>query len=514
MMHMNNSMIKLAGVVSACAMLAACGNDFSNPVGDTSSDSGSADLSKFVALGDSLTAGYADSALYKMGQENSYPAILAGQFEMVGGGEFSQPLMSDNLGGLLIGGNPLPDFGNRLVLNAATESPEAIEGDPMTDVAMPLTGSFNNMGVPGAKSYHLRAPGYGALAGLTTTPATANPYFVRFASSTSTTMIADAAGQQPSFIVLWIGNNDVLSYATGGGTGADQTGNPDPTTYGLEDITDPTAFAGIYSQLVGAFTTANPDVQGVLVNIPDVKSIPFFTTVPHNPVPLDQATADQLNTAYAAYNGGLDLALAGGASAIGLTQEEVDARKISFSAGAGNAVVILDEDLTDLTTLSGVNPAFAALTNMRQATAEDLLVLTSRLKIGEESVEGNPASVWGLGVPLADEDVLVASEITAIETATAAFNAAISSAADANPNLVLFDASAKLAELKASGIDYETGLITATYATGGGFSLDGVHPTARGYAVVANGIIDTINSTFEASIPRVDPGAYSTVFLK
>ena len=68
--------------------------------------------------------------------------------------------------------------------------------------------------------------------------------------------------------------------------------------------------------------------------------------------------------------------------------------------------------------------------------------------------------------------------------------------------------------MKASGIDYGTGKIEATYATGGGFSLDGVHPTARGYAVLANGIIDTINSSFSANIPKVDPGARTTIFLK
>jgi len=47
----------------------------------------------------------------------------------------------------------------------------------------------------------------------------ANPYFIRFASSPSTTVIADAAGQSPTFFTLWIGNNDVLSYATAGGDG-------------------------------------------------------------------------------------------------------------------------------------------------------------------------------------------------------------------------------------------------------------------------------------------------------
>jgi lysophospholipase L1-like esterase len=503
-MHINKSINKLIAVFSTTLLLVACEEDFSNPVDDTSSYSaGTADLSKVVTIGDSLTAGYADSALYLSGQQNSYPAVLAEQFATVGGGSFTQPLMNDNLGGLLLGGNPLTDFANRLVLDAATQSPEPIAGTPTTDVAAPLTGSFNNMGVPGAKSFHLAASGYGDVTGLATE--TANPYFVRFASSATTSMIADAAAQVPSFFVLWIGNNDVLSYATTGGTGTDRTGNPNPATYDSNDITDPTAFAGVYAQLVGAFTTVNANVQGVLVNIPDISSIPFFTTVPHNPVPLDQATADQLmdnTTGYGAYNLGLDAAFASApcVGLTGVTQDEIDRRKISFTAGAGNAVVILDESLTDLT------PCNAALTNMRQATENDLILLTTRTTIS--------AGVGGTATPLTDSEVLTATEISSISVATSAYNTSIKAIADANPNLVHFDAAAMLATLKASGIDYGTGKIEATYATGGGFSLDGVHPTARGYAVVANGIIDTINSSFGANIPRVDPGERTTIFLK
>ena len=79
---------------------------------------GSADFSTYVSLGNSLTAGFADGALYKISQENSTPAILAQQFAALGnGGSFTQPLMNDNIGGLLVGGNQLPGFGPRLVLN-------------------------------------------------------------------------------------------------------------------------------------------------------------------------------------------------------------------------------------------------------------------------------------------------------------------------------------------------------------------------------------------------------------
>ena len=507
---MKNKSIKFAGLAISIAVISACSAEFENPIGDQNHSTGTADFSQFVAVGDSLTAGYADNALYQSGQEKSMPAILAQQFSKAEGvnREFKQPLMNDNLGGLLFGGTANPEFGNRLVFDAATESPEPIAGEPTTEVlaTAPLTGPFNNMGVPGAKSFHFGASGYGNSAGLLTDPVTANPYYARFASATDATVIGDAASQQPSFFVMWVGNNDALAYATSGGIGTDQNGNLDPTSYGSDDITDPTVFAGTYDQLIGAITAANPNAKGVLVNIPDVSTIPFFTTVPHNPVPLDQTTADALNdiTAYGGYNAGLGLALQGGA----ITEEEYNRRLITFSASSNNALVIIDEDLTDLT---GLNPA---LTNMRQATGDDLILLTSSSLIGIPAIAGDLTKLWGISAPFLDEHVLTETEVETVETARAAFNAKIKSTADGNANFLFYDSAAAMAELKNDGVAYGTGYIDANYVTGGGFSLDGVHPTSRGYAVVANQMIDVINTGFGANVPKVNPGGYSTVALK
>src|SRR5699024_11784538 len=107
-------------IASACLALVACETDFEDKVTDEGFyDSGSANLSAFVAVGNSLTAGYADNALYKTGQENSFPNILASRFAFAGGGEFKQPLMADNYGGLLLGGNKISD--SRIILGIECE---------------------------------------------------------------------------------------------------------------------------------------------------------------------------------------------------------------------------------------------------------------------------------------------------------------------------------------------------------------------------------------------------------
>lgn len=480
-------LLLLAGIVTGCNS----DDDSGAPVVESVEyTSGSADFSNYVALGNSLTAGYTDGALFMAGQNNSIPNILAQQFELAGGGEFTQPTVNDNIGGLLLQGNPVES--PRLFFNGA--GPERLSATATTEIGNILSGSFNNMGVPGAKSFHLLAPGYGNIAGLAT--GQSNPYFVRFASNPGTTILQDALSQQPTFFSLWIGNNDVLSYATSGGAGVYQQDNLDPSTYGGNDITNPDVFAQTYTGLVAALTATGAD--GVVANIPNVVSVPYFTTVPHNPVPLDAATAAGVNQAYLQYNGGLQQALAGGV----INAEEASARTISFAEGK-NAVVIEDESLTNLSPLG--------LPSYRQATAEDLLVLPSSSFIGT-TVEGNPQLINGVTVPLGDKWVLLPSEQQDVQDATVAFNAIIKNVADQN-GLAFVDVNAILNELATDdGVNFDEYSLNSRLVFGGAFSLDGVHPTARGYAYLANKFIEAINQTYGSNLPPVKAVDYNTIY--
>src|SRR5690606_31111105 len=196
-----------------------------------------------------------------------------------------------------------------------------------------------------------------------------------------------------------IGGNDVLSYATSGGTGVYQLGNFDPSTYGGSDITDPNVFAASFEASVQALTSSG--AKGVVANVPYITSLAHFTTVPYNPVPLDAATAGFLNSAsaYGAYNAGIQGAFAYLVSLGAISQSDADMeivkRTITFSESPSNAVVIMDDDLTDLT---GINPA---LVSMRQATENDLLVLPAMSFIGTLAIPGNPQTVNGVAIPLA-----------------------------------------------------------------------------------------------------------------
>lgn len=475
--------------------LVACEPELENSIEDTGTySSGAADFSKYVSVGNSLTAGFADGALYLEGQKYSYPNIMADRFSYAGGGIFTQPLVSDNTGGMILGGAPEDDFPNRLVLSGDPLAPSLLPGTPTTHMSNVLTGPFNNVSAPGTKSFHLGANTYGNPGAL---PA-ANPYYIRFASSTSATMIGDAVAQNPTFFSLWIGNNDILSFATSGGIGVDQSGNLNPASYGENDITDPNVFASVYNDLLNALTANG--AKGVVMNLPSVTSIPYFTTVPYNPIPMDAATATGTNGAYAAYNGGLAAAMGGGL----INAAELTQRTINFTAGQ-NALVIEDESLTNLSALS--------LPSIRQATAADLILLTTAPLIGTLADPTNPTSVIGVGVPLNDGQALTANEISMIANAQTAYNNSISSLSSSNPDVVLVDVKSAMQQLSNGGLSFDGGIITSEFATGGGFSLDGVHPTARGYAFIANIILKRINEEFGATVPLTNPGTYPTVYI-
>ncbi|HHU58219.1 MAG TPA: hypothetical protein GXZ39_07985 [Bacteroidales bacterium] len=230
-------------------------------VDEFEASSGSLDLSSYVALGDSYSAGYVDGALGRETQVESLPAILAQQFALAGGGAFTQPLMPE---GKSIGGTAIDEQGtlngyfqlqvvNQQLTPVPTVGDMEVFGDIVGD-----QGPFNNMAVPGAKASHLLTP-------LFSTPEVGNPYFVRFASNPGqSSVLSDALRAQPTFFSLWIGGNDVLTSAIAGGS---------------DDITPPQEFAAYINLLMEALAAEGR--PGVIANIPSIEALPYFSFAGH-----------------------------------------------------------------------------------------------------------------------------------------------------------------------------------------------------------------------------------------
>ncbi len=499
----------LISVMFSCANeeldeLRNLGNEDNGPL--PALTAGTADFSTYVSIGNSLTAGFSDGTVFLAAQQNSFPTILSQQFNLVGGGSFTQPLVNDNFGGLALAGNRIAD--PRFVTVGGPPTPlESVIGPVTvtTDIVLNNpTGPFNNMGVPLASSFHLLAPGYGNIANLSA--GLANPYFIRMTGATPDASIMELAmAQSPSFVTLWIGANDVLGYATGGASSGAPTPQP--------------VFDGAIAQIMSALG----DVQGVMANIPNVTDLPFFTTVPNNALALDATTAASLTGFFQAVTG----IFAQGLIAQGVPPNDALAlaSQYSLTFNEGPNRFLID-----------VPPSASNPLGFRQMTEEELLilridqaalaqgygsvVLTNEvlqvlgiLQAGGTITPAQGALVIGAVSGIDDGDALDTDEITEISTAISGFNATIQAAAAA-AGFGFMDANSIFQQMATTGYSDGNFTLTTNLVTGGGVSLDGVHPTSRGYGLVANEMMKAIDaaygSNFEASGNLVDIGDLPT----
>ena len=465
--------------------LMACETDVENPGAIYPDayldiDSGDADFSTYVAMGESITAGFSDNSLFAAAQMNSYPNIMAGVMSMAGGGEFSQPYVSDNVGGINVGGQQF--WGPRLFFNGA--GPAFVSGSITTEATNVVPGPYSNMAMPYAIAGSFVVPGIGSMEGLMA--GQANPWYVRTASSNGATMVGDAMMQQPTFVTL-VPGNDFASYGLFGASGF---------PFGPLELEGPT---GMLAGVVGTIQTLSSAVpNGVITTLPDPTNTAAFNTVPYNSIPLTEGLAAQLNAGLVApYNGGL-----AAAQAVGLiSADEVALRTLNAVVG-NNPILIEDEDLTDLTALG--------LPSVRLANANDKINLFALQNLGTVPDPNNPLGIWGVTIPAPDWAVLTANEITEIQTKVAAGNAAI--AASVPSGWALFDLAGLYNDVVTTGVSEDSFNMTGDLVFGGFFSLDGYTPTSRGSALIAKRMLEAIDATWGSNLSDagLDIGDYPT----
>jgi lysophospholipase L1-like esterase len=491
----------LAYTALAIIAMSACKPTIDSP----SVSPGTASFTKYVSFGNSLTSGYGDNGLYNEGIINSYPNFIAQQMAKVGGGSFVVPVFPD-ANGNGTGYQILTGFTTTTIPSPiiGTVLPNANTGTILGGGGAQLvrfTGANNNLGVPGLAIWQVTNTG--TAPNLLLPLAQINPFFERLVEANSTKdYVQVAKDSDHTFFTFWLGNNDVLGYATGGGVASASS-----------FITPTATFNEKYDKMIDALTSKG--AKGVLGTIPDVTALPFFTTVngsvaatanPTTPtfpiVVLDAAGAAGLNGVYATP---------------GLNGLPTGTTYSGFNFVAGNNYFLINVDNPATTTVIEVRhmdptkdfftlTASSVLypTGLTYSGAPTTLPVTSQLAIGMGAavdVDKNAATP-PVPKPIPDFAVLDKDEIAEIKTATDAFNAKIKASASAK-GLAVVDAKAifdeVIANKKIDGVN-----ITTAYITGGLFSLDGVHPTPKGYMIIANQFIKVINATYGSNIPFWD----------
>lgn len=397
----------IAASVLALAFVAAGGCSKIDPITAPAYFSGSADFSRYVALGTSLAAGEESGAVVDRHQPYSYANLFAAQIGLALARPSYPPegRSTDGTTGILHLGSLSP-----LVL---VPSPPG----PAPDVSYP--GDYQNLGIPGAiVTDVIDSSGY--------EPARNNPHFAWVLRHRG--LIAQQVARlQPTFLSFEYGANELLGPATSGAGAA---------------LIPPGTWAGYLHAALDAVQAAAPAAKLAIFNVPDPTMTPFATTFP----PLTRDTT-------------------------------------------GAIVPLLGPGGTPLT-----------------PGAKVLLSAGPLLAAGEgfpTSARSYVSGVPGTGNPLPDGAVLTESEVTSLQGDVAAYNTAIAAEASAR-GAALVDFHGSLATIRAEGVTYNHVHYTTAYVTGGLFSLDGVHPSDLGYAVIANLMIDAVNAKFGSTIARVD----------
>ncbi|HEY4304313.1 MAG TPA: SGNH/GDSL hydrolase family protein [Gemmatimonadaceae bacterium] len=232
-MSRTQSVVRGALLMGAAAGFMACQSDHfnlsPNPVNPL--------FVNYVALGNSITAGYQSGGINDSTQAQSYAVLIARAM----GTRFAYPA-------LLKPGCPPP------VNNLLTQA--RVGGATSTATSCfyrsTTTTTLNNVAVPGVASAD-------PVATIAVGSNAANPLINIILGGK--TMVAKALDANPTFATIWIGNNDILGPATSGLIG--------PATPAAQ-------FATNYAAMMNALMAGAPQLKGVLIGVVQVAQVPLL----------------------------------------------------------------------------------------------------------------------------------------------------------------------------------------------------------------------------------------------
>ena len=231
--------LTVAGTMAA--VVAACTDKSADVLGPQPSQ-GDGMFQSYVALGNSITAGYQSGGINDSTQKRSYAVLLAGQM----GTRFAYPAVA-------MPGCP-PPISN--FLTQARVTPTGFPPSTSTSCYLRTTASstdiLNNVAVPGATSFDPNAA------------TTSSSNLLTTLVLGGKTQVQRALDATPTFASVWLGNNDVLAPALSGVIGG---------------ATPLTTFQTNYDKTIGDLVAGAPGLQGVLIGVVNVTNAPALFPV-------------------------------------------------------------------------------------------------------------------------------------------------------------------------------------------------------------------------------------------
>jgi len=405
--------------IALIAALAGCAKI--KPLTQPVSQWGSADFSTYVAMGTSLSAGLESGGVVQRHQTQAFPYLFAHQV----GTFFTIPNVN------LDGWPPLLRLKNLQPLVIDTVG--ARRG-AWINIGQP--SPYHNLGVPGALLADVQDIALNYNTTLGRDPSFFNNILREGQKTIPRSLLQLVTAKRPTFITFEFGTNEVLGAAARG------SGTP---------LVPAPLWAGLLHQTLDSLDFYNPTAKKVIANVPDITTVPFFTTIP-----IVELTRDR--------------------------QPQVGPGGPKFLIGPGGVPLAPGDYVT--------------------LQAGPLLASGVGYAVGDSSYLSGTA-VPGNGAPLPDQVVLSASEAASISATVAAYNGAVASEAAAR-GYGLLDLHKLLGDIRAYGYTFAGNTYSTDFVTGGLFSLDGVHPADLGHAIIASALIDVVNAKWGASIPPLD----------
>ena len=273
-----------------------------------------------------------------------------------------------------------------------------------------------------------------------------------------TTAVQQAAQLDPEYIFLWIGNNDILGYVLSGG---EEPGR----------ITDLTTFETELRDILTYLQANTTNAKIVLANIPEY--LPFGYALDHvfvagSPEIFDPTTLEPID--FTGSGGYIDLQVA--------SEDAGTVKHLLLTAAAA----YIEEGM-------GIDPADL---NDKQ---KDLLA-------------SKGVTIPTAAVPLTKDLVFTDEEESLSLSTIAAFNSIIQTVAE-DYGLPVVDVNSWMKPEGGSPLPDDSCLRFALVAQDNTiFSLDGIHPSNYGHALIANEFIATMNAEFGLHIPKLNPENY------
>jgi lysophospholipase L1-like esterase len=244
MSRLTNS-ARVAAAAAVVLAFAAC--ESKTDILEPSLSGGNEMFQSYVAIGNSITAGYQSGGINDSTQRQSFARLLATQM----GTQY-------HYASLAMPGCPAPvaAFPATRVGTVGTTPPPACA----LRVPASVTDILNNVAVPGAFSADPTSA--------TTSESNALTTFILGGK----TQVSRALMAQPTFATVWIGNNDVL------GAGASGILVPTPALGQKGILTTLATFTTNYDSLIKVLTDSAPGIKGVLIGVVQVGGIPLLST--------------------------------------------------------------------------------------------------------------------------------------------------------------------------------------------------------------------------------------------